>query len=377
MKIYYIANARMPNEKAHGIQMAKMCEAFIQAGADLTLVVPSRGSGGLQQFYGLACEIPLRRLPVWNLQFLGPIGYRLTALQFALGSLLYVWSRALSGERFVVYTIDMDSFSFALLAWVPCPSCAEMHSTKRSNFLVRSFFKRTRIIATNRLIGDGLAQTFGLSPERVRIEPNGVDESVLQNTMSSQEARTMLALPPDKPFALYAGRFYEWKGLEILTDAAASSPLPIYLVGGTREEYERVTKKSGALLHFAGARPVGEMPLWFAAADVLLLLGTAKNEDSYRYTSPMKIFEYLAASRPTVASRTPATISIMQENTAFWYEPDNVRSLVHAIHEAYTSPEAEAKIRAGYALATAHTWRRRAERILAFCASIGENTNTP
>lgn len=377
MKIYYIANARMPNEKAHGIQIAKMCEAFIQASADVTLVVSNRGSGGLRQFYSLAHEIPLRRLPVWNLQFLGPVGYRLTALQFALGSLLYVWGRALSGERFVVYTIDMDSFSFAPLAWVPRPSFAEMHSTKRPNFLVRSFFKHTRIIATNQLIGDELTTTFGLSPERVRIEPNGVDESVLQNTMSSREARTQLALPLDKPFALYAGRFYKWKGLEILADAVASSPLPIYLVGGTREEYERVTEKSGEMLHFAGARAIGEMPIWLAAADVLLMLGTAENEYSYRYTSPMKIFEYLAASRPTVASRTPAATSIMQENTAFWYEPDNARSLAQAIREAYTSPEAEAKIRAGRVLATAHTWRRRAERILAFCASTGENTGNP
>lgn len=377
MKIYYIANARVPNEKAHGIQIAKMCEAFIQAGADLTLVVPSRGSGNLRQFYGLACEVPIRRLPVVNLQFLGPIGYRLTALQFMASSLLYVWSKVLLGERFVVYTIDMDSFSFTPLAWVPRPTVAEMHSTKRLGAFVRSFFKRAYIIATNRLIGDGLAETFTIPAKRMIIEPNGVDESVLHHMVSAREARSRLALPLDKPFALYAGRFYKWKGLEILADAAVNSPLPIYVAGGTREEYEHVTKKSGMRLHFAGARPVGEMPLWFAAADVLLLLGTAKNEYSYRYTSPMKIFEYLAASRPTVASRTPAAASIMGDGTAFWYEPDNAKALSQAIQEAYTSPESGARVEAGRVLAVAHTWRRRAERILAFCASIGENRGTP
>ncbi|MEK7114142.1 MAG: glycosyltransferase family 4 protein, partial [Patescibacteria group bacterium] len=258
----------MPNEKAHGIQIAKMCEAFITSGVDVTLVVPSRGSGNLKQFYGLAHEIPLRRLPVWNLQFLGPIGYRLTAFQFALSSLLYMWAKALLRERFIVYTIDMDSFSFAPLAWVPRPLCAEMHSTKRSIFLVRRFFKCAHIIATNRLIADGLAQTFGLPPERICVEPNGVDESVLQNDISPHEARAKLNLPPTEPFALYAGRFYKWKGLEILADAAASSPLPIYLVGGTREEYEHVTKKSGEMLHFAGAKSADKVPLWLAAADV-------------------------------------------------------------------------------------------------------------
>lgn len=369
MKIYYIANARMPNEKAHGIQMAKMCEAFVESGVDLTLVVPSRGSGNLQQYYGLTCEVPMRRLPVVNLQFLGPIGYRLTALQFALSALFFIWSKVLRGERFVVYTIDMDSFSFTPLAWMPRSVFSEMHSTKKKSFLLRSFFKRAGIIATNQLIGDGLAKTFGLPPERVCIEPNGVDESALRNVLSPQEARARLALPPQKPFALYAGRFYEWKGLEILAESAADSPLPIYVVGGTREEYERVTHKNGEMLHFVGARPAEEVPQWLAAADVLLLLGTAENEYSYRYTSPMKIFEYLGAHRPTVASRTPATTSIMTEDTAFWYEPDNARSLSQAIREAYTSSEAGAKITAGHALALAHTWSRRAERILSFMTS--------
>lgn len=375
MKIYYIANARMPNEKAHGIQIAKMCEAFIQAGADLTLVVPNRGSGDIQQFYSLAHNIPLRRLPVFNLQFLGPVGYRLTAFQFALSALFYVWIKAIRAERFVVYTIDMDSFSFAPLALAPSLLFAEMHSTKKSSFFIRFFFRHARIIATNRLIGDELAKTFKLSPERVQVEPNGVDESVLHNVLSPLEARASLNLPVDKPIALYVGRFYEWKGLGILADAAKDSPLSIYLVGGTRDEYERVTKKNGAQLHFIGARPAEEIPRWLAAADVLIMLGTAENEYSYRYTSPMKVFEYLVAGRPTVASRTPAVTSIMGEGTAFWYEPDNAGSLSQAIQEAYTSPKAEAKIESGRALALEHTWRRRTERILAFCSSMRENTN--
>lgn len=369
MKIYYVANARMPTEKAHGIQIAKMCEAFIESGVDLTLAVPSRGSGNLKGVYSLTCEIPLRRLPVLDLQFLGPIGYRLTAFQFALGALLFLWWKVLTGEQFVVYTVDMDPFSYAPLAWVPRPLFTEMHGVKRTNFLTRSFFKRANIIATNTIIAEELMGMFNIPPERLHIEPNGVDESVLQNDISQHEARAKLNLPLDKSFALYVGRFYAWKGLEILADAATGSPIPIYLVGGTREEYESVTKKNGEILHFAGARPVGEVPLWLVAADVLLLLGTALNDDSYRHTSPMKTFEYLAARRAAVVSKTPAMESVMRDDTAFWYEPDNASSLAQAIREAYTSPNAEAKITAGLSLAAEHTWRHRAERIRAFIES--------
>lgn len=366
MKIYYVANARMPNEKAHGIQIAKMCEAFIEAGVDLTLVVSSRGSGDMSRVYDLSHTIPVVRLPVFDLQFLGPVGYWLTALQFMCGSTLYVWGKILSGERFVLYTIDMDSFSFAPLALLPRPVFAEMHGAKKSNVLARYFFKRARIIATNELIEEELSRTFGISRNRFCIEPNGVDELALQNDLSQEEARTKLGLPLDESFALYVGRFYAWKGLEILAEAATRSSLPIHLVGGTRGEYEHVTEKRGESLCFEGAKPVGEISLWLAAADILIVLGTARNIDSYRFTAPMKIFEYLAARRSVVASETPALKSLVGGNAVFWYAPDDPESLARAIHEAHTSPEKIVKREAGSLLAAEHTWNKRAKRILSF-----------
>jgi glycosyltransferase involved in cell wall biosynthesis len=320
----------------------------------------------LNQAYGLTHHIPLRRLPVLDLQFLGPIGYRLTAFQFILESLLYLWLKVFKGERFIVYTVDMDPFSFAPLCFVPRPLYAEMHGVKKPNLLRKRFFERAQIIATNNPIAEELTQTFHIPPERLLIEPNGVDESVLQNTLSKEDARRLLGLKPEEPFALYVGRFYAWKGLEILADAAKNSPIPIYVVGGTREEYEHITKKSGDALHFIGAKPVSEVPTWLAAADVLLLIGTARNNDSYLHTAPMKTFEYLAARRPTVVARTPSMKSIMAEDTACWYEPDDAHSLGRAIQEAYTSPRAKTVVAAGLQSASEHTWRKRAERILSF-----------
>jgi hypothetical protein len=183
-KIYYIANARMPTEKAHGIQIAKMCEAFLEHGIALELVVSSRGSGNLEQTYGLKHQIPLRRLAVLDLQFLGPIGYRLTAFQFVLGALFYLWLKVLRGERFIVYTVDMDPISFAPLVWVLRPVYAEMHGVKKPNFLRRRFFKRAHIIATNPLIAQELTHTFGIPSGRLLVEPNGVDVSILRSTLS-------------------------------------------------------------------------------------------------------------------------------------------------------------------------------------------------
>ena len=41
-KIIYIADTRMPTEMAHGLQIMKMCEAFVESGVELELIIPLR-----------------------------------------------------------------------------------------------------------------------------------------------------------------------------------------------------------------------------------------------------------------------------------------------------------------------------------------------
>jgi len=42
MRILYIANVRMPTEKAHGLQIMKMCEAWSDNGHEVVLMAPAR-----------------------------------------------------------------------------------------------------------------------------------------------------------------------------------------------------------------------------------------------------------------------------------------------------------------------------------------------
>src|SRR3989344_8967538 len=117
MKIYYIANARMPTEKGHGIQIAKMCEAFIEKGADLTLVVPRRATDprSVREYYGLRVEVPLIRLPAIDRYTGGHIGYLVYSLSFILSYALFVWQRKKAGEEFILYTVDTDAYSSSAL----------------------------------------------------------------------------------------------------------------------------------------------------------------------------------------------------------------------------------------------------------------------
>ncbi|MDO8514606.1 MAG: glycosyltransferase, partial [bacterium] len=335
MKIYYVANARIPTEKAHGIQIAKMCEAFIEAGANLTLVVPRRAtdSRSPRDYYGLRVDVPLVRLPVVDWYGRGRLGYVLSSLSFICSYLIFLARKKAAGERFLIYTVDLDTFSSSPLVFLHQPLFSEMHTAKRSGIAQRVLFKHIRgVIAINRIIVKELQQAFPHSGARYITEPNGVDLAAFPK-MTKQEARTRLGLPHDISIVLYAGRFFEWKGLEILPKAAAMTPaIRWQIVGGDEVGFKELVKEPlPENFFFAGSRPYNEMPLWCAAADVLLVLGTKRDVQSYRYTSPMKLFEYLATGQPIIASGTPAIREIVSEAQVLFYEPDDAQDLARAV----------------------------------------------
>jgi len=361
MKIYFVVNARMPSEKAHGIHIAKMCEALIEAGHNVALVTPLRGKGSLKAFYDLRVEVPRVRLWSLVLHRYERIGFALMSATFMFSYMVFLWWKRMQGEQFVLYTVDIDTFSHALLPLCGC-TVAEMHSPKSSTILSRFFFKRARIVATNKLITDELSRTFGL--KHILIEPNGVDISGF-DIPDKQTARRTLGLG-DGPLALYVGRFYKWKGLEVLAGASAAlAPQGISLLalGGTKDEFVRVFNEAGEI-QFAEARP-HEVPLWLAAADVLLVIGTKRNADSDRYTTPMKVFEYFSAGRPVVASATEALKSTIPQHMAVFVEPDNAQSLAEAVQTVVAQPaDFVQNVEAAQALAREHTWSARAQRIM-------------
>ncbi len=371
MKVYYIANARMPTEKGHGIQIAKMCEAFIEAGVDLTLVVPRRATDprSVQDYYGLRVEVPLVRLPALDWYTGGRIGYLLSSLSFMFSYALFVWWKKMAGEKFILYTVDTDNYSSSALACFSRPLFSEMHGAKLRTLATRTLFSGTTgIIAINSIIVAELQQNFPKSRARYLVEPNGIDLSEFSE-MSKRDARTRLGLPHDVPVVLYLGRFFDWKGLEIVPRAAAATPsIRWQVVGGTEEDFTRlVNEPLPPNLFLPGGCLYSERTVWFAAADALLVLGTARDRQSYRYTSPMKLFEYLATGRPIIASNTPAIREIVSEKEVIFYEPDNVQDLARAVQRAVThGADFVPRIEAAQRMAAASSWRARAERIIRF-----------
>src|SRR3989338_2603983 len=48
-KLVYVANLRLPTEKAYGIQITKTCEALADSGLEVTLISPKRKNPNIKE----------------------------------------------------------------------------------------------------------------------------------------------------------------------------------------------------------------------------------------------------------------------------------------------------------------------------------------
>ena len=132
--------------------------------------------------------------------------------------------------------------------------------------------------------------------------------------------RAGLGLGPDTPVALYTGTFEAYQGLDLLFEAAkvalgARPDLRFVLVGGEPAQVERERARAAALgiergVVFVGQRPAEEIPAYLDAADVLV------SPRSTGTNTPLKIYQYLRAGKPIVATRLLTHTQVLDDQVA-------------------------------------------------------------
>lgn len=366
-RLYIVFHGRFPSEKAAALYAALHAKSFVPH-MPVVLLVPRRLGRNISahEYYRLPASIKVVYLPTIDLfsTRLRGIAFPVSYAVFSCAAFLYLFFHVRK-----VDTIDTNEALPALLATgISGRVIYEVHDfPERFLWFYRLLFLQARyILATNKWKKAELKKRFGILGEKIIMERNGVD---LEQFASSDraEARKALGLSPDARIAVYTGHLYSWKGVDILAQAAKEhADIEVYLVGGTSVDVTRFKKQYGGVntLHILGHRPHDEVPMWLAAADVLVLPNTAQEEISAHYTSPMKLFEYMASGRPIVASDIPSIREVLPDELGFLVPPDDPSAMAHAIARACTDAT-EASYRAARARARVeqYSWQNRAQRL--------------
>ncbi len=367
-RLSYLANIRLPTEKAHGIQIMEMCQAFADLGQRVELIVPRRFNPLKEDpfvYHDVRKNFVIKRLPCFDLIRFGRIGYWIETVTFTLSALIYLSfsdkSVRFTRDEFVAWALSTFGVK---IAW-------EAHMGQK-NFFVRSLIKRgVKVVSISEGLKD-LYISLGVKAEKIIVAPDGADIDRFDIPMIQEEARQRLTLSPDKKIVLYKGSLSSWKGPATIAEAAQhlSNPeVQFVFIGGKPEEVEEFKRKfeNTKNVLILGNRPRQETPIYQKAADILVIPNSAREDISKLYTSPMKLFGYMAGGVPIVASDLPSLREILSEETAYFFEPDNAESLAKTINTVLEH-ESEAKGKAAKALelARGYTWKSRAENILNF-----------
>jgi glycosyltransferase involved in cell wall biosynthesis len=177
-------------------------------------------------------------------------------------------------------------------------------------------------------------------------DPPLVDPDQVPDAQAVRALRAELGLT-EAPIALYSGNLKAYQGVEMLVDAAGLAPeVQLLLMGGEPVEIDRLltrSRNSGAesRCYFVGKRPPSQLPLFLALADVVV------SPRSRGENTPFKIYTYLAAGRPLVATRIPTHTQLLDDSLAFLVEA-TPEGLAQGIRSVLRQPEeAGARARRG------------------------------
>ncbi len=200
------------------------------------------------------------------------------------------------------------------------------------------------------------------------VVPNGVDGDLFARLPARREARTFLGLPTDRPLIGFAGGLRPWHGLEVAIEALAELPTAVLAVAGEGEVRAGLEQRARDLavadrVSWVGQLPHHLIPGFLAALDAAVLPYPVLAGFSF---SPLKLYEYLAAGVPIVASDLGQIRTTLEGGR--WgalVQPGDPSALAEGIRAVLAGPIRAGEIAAaGRRLALQeHTWEQRAHSL--------------
>jgi glycosyltransferase involved in cell wall biosynthesis len=195
------------------------------------------------------------------------------------------------------------------------------HGFVREGSLLHRFFLKQEgrinhgladfIVTRSTPMARDLVERWGVSRERVRPLPDGVDTALFR-PHQRDEVRARLRLPATVPLVVYLGMLDRNQGIDTLLSAivqlkAKGSPMRFLIMGFPEEEYRRRAGELGIerMIVFTGRIDYTKAPLYLSAGDCAVSSTCSPMQPN------AKLLAYMACGLPTVAFDTPVNRELL------------------------------------------------------------------
>jgi len=239
----------------------------------------------------------------------------------------------------------------------------------------RCFADASVILAVSSQVAEYVA-SFTEAQGKVHVLPNGV------NTERFSQLDRASSLP--HPFTVgFVGTLKPWHGVEKLLHAFAAlhttHPNSQLLIVGDGPQREAIESQIAALglthaVEMVGAIPIDQLPHYYQQMDV----GIAPYPgDINFYFSPLKIYEYMAAGLPVIASDVGEISHLVEhEKSGLIYPASDIDQLTDALEHLLTHPLESRQLgsQARQVAIEQHSWQKRLEQVLEWAGLTSQLT---
>ncbi len=400
-KVLFLSGSRFPTGKAYGYQIAKECESIASLGVDVTLIFPELAprqarNMDLPRQPDLFAHFPVKRnfraeatpvYPILDLFYsdVSPAWSVVKILAFAVASIRLV-DRWRDKNGVMIWTQDFFVVLAQCIRGIRREDILVYECHGLSSKLLRVFAPIIRRLKKIIVTTSGLRREFvriGIPEEAILVLPNAVSLEEFSIDENQENCRRHLGLPQDRPIIGYVGVFVTYgveKGIPTLVRSLAFlqnryAPPLLVCVGGPvsfAEEYYRIAdsvKVPREMLRIVDFQPRAEVARWMKACDICTI-PFPRNKNFMEYASPMKLFEYMAAGVPVIASDFPVIRDVLEDGKNGLLVPaDDPKAWADGMAKILDNPDlAERLARGGRETVAGNTWENRAARAYLFMA---------
>jgi len=190
------------------------------------------------------------------------------------------------------------------------------------------------IICPSNVTRDYIA-SLGLGRKLITVIPNGVSPSDFSaSPLPSREGWI--------PTLLYIGTLADWQGLEVVVKALPKileqQAVQLRIVGRGRSRQRKVLSKHIRKLGVEGsvlvqpAVPHYEVPALIAESDICIAPLGLNDRNVTQGACPIKVLEYMASSRPLIASNMPIVRELVREDVdGLLFSPNDPEDLARKV----------------------------------------------
>ena len=381
MKLIYITNTRLPSEKANSYQSMQMCSSFSKMFDEVELWTgKARNTRELSEikdvfeYYNIEKSFLIRKFFQFDSMVLGYLNEfvwaNLRDFVFSLNACLHLIRYRKSQEVLIYTRVWYLLYTFLLFKKIGLVDNKIFYeSHKFSKFLLKPLSRIDGLIVINNYLYS-LYEDNGL--KKLFVAHDGVNIDKYSDITDYQFQ------PKKKEFnVVYTGSLFLWKGVNILVDSLKYLPnnVKLIIVGGSAEylvDFKKYVKDSGQKNRVTIVPHIRNKDLlqYLEIADVLVLPNSAKDKINL-YTSPIKMFEYMASKRPIVASGLPSIKEVLvHQKNALLFNADSEEDLAKKIQSVIIQ-DGNNLVKSAYEEVKKYTWDGRAANIKEFIEFSG------